>query len=211
MKYLAIKWKNKYSPQQRIYALLSINSRSIKSASAMIQFLHWLSSYKLKRCNKFKKISMYKPEETVRKIREDAMEDTKSSRELGIKFFFHWALLSGAALTLLIPFLSSEIVQKNITRCSKFYIGVASIAFVVSLISASIRNFIMMRLILNRAQINHKIANELSKAIREKAEYKTDEQKEEFKLILNIAQYTAIFSFIIGIIAAYIFISIVIF
>lgn len=154
---------------------------------------------------------MNDPEKIIWKIRDEAMEDTKVSRELGVRFFFHWALLSGAALTLLMPFLSSNIDQKKIAPYLIPYIKLTIISFIVSLISASIRNFIMMRLILDRAQMNHKIANDFSKAIKNNKKYKTPEQKERFQLVLQITQYIAIFSFVIGIIATYIFISKIIF
>jgi len=150
---------------------------------------------------------MTNPEEIVQIIRTDAMEDTNISRELGIKFFFHWALLSGAALTLLVPFLSSEIVQQNIISHLTPYIYTAITCFIVALIFSSIRNFIMMSAIRDRAQKNHNIANEFSRAIKSGSDYKTEEQKEQYILVLQVVEYIAIFSFIIGIVAAYIFIS----
>ncbi len=150
-------------------------------------------------------------EEAVQKIREIAIEDTKVSRELGIKFFFHWTILSGATLTLLIPFLSSEQVKENIAQCSALYAKVAIISFIVSLISAALRNFVMMFGILDRAKINHKIANDFSNALATNSDYKSGESKDNFKVPLRIIEFLAIFSFILGIISAYVFISKVIF
>src|SRR3989344_6123286 len=141
------------------------------------------------------------PDEGVKMLREIAMEDTKASRELGVKFFFHWAILSGTALTLLVPFLSSEQVQKNITSGISIYIIISIFTLTTSLIFASIRNFIMMHLILNLAKIHHNTANKLNKAIKEKSDFKSDPPKEKFKVVLIVVQYIAILSFIIGVIA----------
>src|SRR3989344_2867689 len=102
-------------------------------------------------------------EKAIEEIREQAKKDTEFSRELGIKFYFHWALLSGAAITLFIPFLSSEVVQNNITTCSELYVKITFVSFILSMLLSSMRNFVIMKDILRLGQGKHRIANELSK------------------------------------------------
>lgn len=158
------------------------------------------------------KITMPKTaEEIMCEIRANAIEDTKTARELGIKFFFHWTILSGATLTLLITFLSNVDIKKIQLHRYGLHIKIAIIVLILSLILAIIRNFIMIYGIHDRANANHKIANEFSKALFNKTAYKSETPKDKFKIYLHAAEYLAIITFIIGIIEAYRFIAKVIF
>ena len=146
--------------------------------------------------------------QAIEEIRKQANRDTEVSRELAIKFFFHWALLSGAAITLFISFLSSEVVHNNITPCSKLYTLITFVSFIVSMFFSSMRNFVMGRDILKLARAKHKMANELS-SIKESEKYSGETPIP--MQITEILGYIAIVAFIVGIISAYIFISKVIF
>lgn len=66
------------------------------------------------------------------------------SIEMKNKFFFHWAILAGATLTLIIPFLIEENVLKK-TVGWLLEVKIAIGLLVISLITASIRNLISAR------------------------------------------------------------------
>jgi len=148
--------------------------------------------------------------EIVNEIRGSATKDAEFSRELGIKFFFQWALLSGAALTLFIPFLTSEIFQINISSYVVLFGHISVAAFLSSLFFSSLRNFLMMNAILRSSQFKHTIANDLSKAIENNKNYQSPPQPggQTFRIIIG---YIAVLSFLVGIISSYIVISKVIF
>lgn len=140
-------------------------------------------------------------------ISESAKQDTEFAREWRIKFFFHWSLLSGAAITLFIPFLSSDVVQTNITKCSILYVQITFVSFIVSMLFSSIRNFMIIRDILKLGQAKHEIVNKITAGLKEG---ETLETPKPIK-ITEIFGYIAILAFVTGTISAYIFISQVIF
>ncbi|MFA6585975.1 MAG: hypothetical protein WCS86_02325 [Candidatus Paceibacterota bacterium] len=144
------------------------------------------------------------PNEAVEKIEKQAEKDVEFSRELSIKFFFHWALLSGAAITLFITFLSSDVIQNNITKCSKLYVQITFISLVISMLLSSIRNFLIMKDVLRLGAAKYKIANDIKWGV-------YNGKTPTPMLITEIIGYIAIIAFIVGIIAAYFFISGVIF
>ena len=142
--------------------------------------------------------------EIVKEIREQAKKDTEFSRDLAIKFYYHWALLSGAAISLFIPFLSSDVVQNNILPCSKVYVHITFVSFTLSMLFSSMRNFLMMKDVLRLGQANHQMANEISKL--------TPGQKYSSKSprpmqLTEVLGYVAVAAFIVGIVSTYIFIS----
>lgn len=64
-----------------------------------------------------------------------------TSTEILTKFFFHWALLSGATLTLAIPLLTEIIKIKGCIQ-STYLIKISIGLLIISLITASLRNLI---------------------------------------------------------------------
>ncbi len=139
-------------------------------------------------------------------IRKTAMEDTNSSRELGVKFFFHWAILSGATLTLLIPFLTSQHISENIPSDLIPNIKITIISLIIALIAASLRNFILSLDMIKRANRHHKIAKAL-----ENNTALEEEKEEEGVRLLEVFQFVAISSYIFAIAQSYYFIANIIF
>lgn len=138
----------------------------------------------------------------IEEITKQAKRDTEFARELRTKFFFHWAILSGAAITLFIPFISSETVKNNITSCSKLYVHITFISFILSLVLSSLRNLVLAENVLKLGQSKYLIAEKI----------KTNTVKEGDKtaepgFIQEMLGYAAIILFIVGIISAYIFVS----
>ncbi len=143
-------------------------------------------------------------QDAIKMINESANKDTEYSRELGIKFFFHWALLSGAAITLFMSFLTNDVVQMNISLDSMIYAHIAILGFFASLFISSIRNFIMMNAILNLAKSKFKIVKELS-GLKSGEEY-TSEPEDHWGAIRKALGYIVISCFLVGTISTYIFI-----
>jgi|GEM_PF-4460341 hypothetical protein len=150
-------------------------------------------------------------EKAINNIENQAKEDTEFSRELRTKFFFHWAILSGVAITLFIPFLSSEVVKNNVDSSSELYVNATFIFLIISLLFSSLRNFLLAREILKLGQSKYSIVKRLkeisSKPLTQEEELKTSEPWK----VTEIVGWIAIVSFVLGIISAYIFISKIIF
>ncbi len=145
----------------------------------------------------------------VDEIREQAKKDTEFSRDLAVKFFYHLALLSGAAISLFIPFLSSDVVQDNILSCSRLYIHITFISLVSSMVLSSLRNFVMMKEILRLGSAKHKMANAVTSAAQKGEGYTASSPRPT--IITEIFGYIAIIAFIVGTVSAYIFASKVVF
>src|SRR3990167_6397553 len=99
--------------------------------------------------------------EIIENIEKQAKSDTEFARELRTKFFFHWAILSGAAITLFIPFVSSETVKNNITSCSELYIHITFVSFILSLVLSSLRNLVLAENVLKLGESKFLIANKI--------------------------------------------------
>jgi len=70
-----------------------------------------------------------------------ANKQIETATELRAKFFFHWAILSGATLTLVIPLLTQiKTTKESIT--SLCYLKIALVLLMITLVFASIRNFV---------------------------------------------------------------------
>ena len=143
-------------------------------------------------------------EEIVKEIREGASKDTEFSRDLAIKFYYHWSLLSGAAISLFIPFLSSDVVQNKILPCSKVYVHITFLSFILSILLSTIRNFLMMREVLRLGQAKHQAANDISE-LQPGQPYSFKSPRP--RKITEVLGYVAIAAFILGIVSTYIFIS----
>ena len=128
-------------------------------------------------------------EERRRLVRDysDASADLKS------KFFFHWAILSGATLTLLIP-LITQIKTLNINLVNTCALQSAIIALIVSLIASSLYNLFS--------------ASGFAVVARENANQKSlISSKFLSRLLTYIIMPLAIFGYIIALMLLYYFIN----
>ncbi|OHA14691.1 MAG: hypothetical protein A2909_03305 [Candidatus Tagabacteria bacterium RIFCSPLOWO2_01_FULL_39_11] len=140
--------------------------------------------------------------EIIENIEKQAKSDTEFARELRTKFFFHWAILSGAAITLFIPFVSSETVKNNITSCSELYIHITFVSFILSLVLSSLRNLVLAENVLKLGESKFLIANKIKNNT-----VNIGDKTVEPGSIQETLGYVAVILFIIGLISAYVFIS----
>lgn len=95
---------------------------------------------------------------------EVLLKQSSHSRELGTKFFFHWALLATGIFSLLIPFIQG---LKRVIYPDLFI--VISILLVISIVFSSITNFITAKVLWyifeknNGDDTNQKLLDFLSK------------------------------------------------
>lgn len=73
-------------------------------------------------------------------IQKVGLKQSTYAVELKTKFFFHWSILSGTTLTLIIPLLLE--MQKQNILCEVLSIKISILLLIISIIFSSIKNYL---------------------------------------------------------------------
>ncbi len=120
--------------------------------------------------------------------------------EMKSKFYLHWAILAGATLTLVIPFLTQiSILNKAVNWMLQIKIAIGLL--LISLITSSVRNLLSAR------QIEIIANNNLEKNSHRIEYFQIIDNVNQQGTILSLIEFTSIISYCVALTLLYLFIA----